>query len=244
MVLPVFEDNSFIFIPIPSKGEGTTYRQLRDSIPGICEVLEQLGFSVDGEVHNDPEFLGFTFGEGPRKWMLAQLHPGDYVFFVSSMKKISAPSKNNFLKYPKKYTQELKGVLKGNRGPDWFFGLFAQIKISEIYAGKNEIRRYNLSGFAYELNATVEGKLKTNAHIKRGDHLSGRYIVIRGEKSGSMVYEQALPISQGNVCLAELRDIFYKHTLMKNGAKWFEAIFEDDGTTLLLNFINSKLIPR
>jgi hypothetical protein len=168
MVLPVFEDYSFVFIPIPSKGEGVTYRQLRDSLPGVCEVLEQLGFSVDIEVHNDPEFIDFTFGEGPRDWMLAKLRPGDYVFFVASMKKISVPSKTDFLKYPKKYGSELKGLLKRNRGPNWFYGMIAQIKISEIYAGKNVIKRYDLGDRFCELNDAVEDKLLTNAHVKRG----------------------------------------------------------------------------
>jgi hypothetical protein len=241
MVLPVFEDYSFIFIPIPGNGEGVTYMQLRDSLPGVCEVLEQLRFSVDNEVHNDPEFVGFTFGEGPRDWMLAKLHPGDYVFFVASMKKVPVPSKTDFLKHPKKYKPELKSLLKRNRGPNWFYGLIAQIKISEIYAGKNVIKRYDLGDQFCELNNAVEDKLLTNAHIKRGDHFSGDYVIIKGEENESKVYEQALPISQGNICLTELQEIFYKHLLRRNRAKWFEVILDNYGTASLQNFTKRKL---
>lgn len=241
MVLPVFEDFSFVFIPIPSREEGVTYRQLRDSLPGVCEVLEQLRFSVDIEVHNDPEFVDFTFGEGRRDWMLAKLRPGDYVFFVASMRKISVPSKIHFLKHPKKYTLELKKLLKRNRGPNWFYGLIAQIKISEIYAGKNLIKRFGLGDRFCELNNAVKDKLLANAHIKRGNHLFGDCIIIKGEENESKVYGQALPISQGNICLTELQDISYKHILRRNRGKWFEVILDDYGTDLMLNFINCKL---
>jgi hypothetical protein len=240
MVQPVFEDDSFIFIPIPSRGEGTSYRQLCGSMPEVCEVLKELGFSLNIEVHNDPEFEEFTFGEGPRKWMLAQLRPGDYIFFVVSMKKICVPSKADFSKHPEKYKQELKSVLKKNRGPNWFFGLIGQFKISEIYAGKNLIKRYGLHNNVHELNATVKDKLKTNAHIKRGDHFTGDYIIIKGGDE-SQIYQQALQISQGNTCLAELTEIFHKYALKKNGTKWFEAIFGDHGTNLLLNFIKLRI---
>jgi hypothetical protein len=118
--------------------------------------------------------------------------------------------------------------------------LIAQIKISEIYASANLIKRYGMDEFACELNAAVEENLRTNAHIKRGDHIFGRYVIIKGEKNESMVYERALPISQGNICLAELKEIFYKHILRRNGAKWFEALFGDDGTNSLLTFVESK----
>jgi len=240
MVLPVFEDNSFIFVPIPVVGEGTVYRELHDSAPGVCDILEQLGYSIDTEVHNDPEFAEFTFGEGPRDWMLARLYPGDFVFFVASMKKIPVPSKADFLKSPKLYSEELKCLLKQNRGPNWFYGLIAQIRLSQIFAGKNEIRRYNLYDRCRELDITVEDTLRTNAHIKRGDHHTGEYIIIKGERNESKVYHQALPISHGNTPLTELQDIFYNHALKRNRAKWFEVILDEEGTNLLLNFINSN----
>ncbi|MFO8018985.1 MAG: hypothetical protein R6U96_10140 [Promethearchaeia archaeon] len=75
MVLPVFEDYSFIFVPIPSEGEGTRYFELRNTLSDACKVIEQAGFSGIIEVHNDPEFVGYTFGEGPRKDILAALRP-------------------------------------------------------------------------------------------------------------------------------------------------------------------------
>lgn len=241
MVQPVFQDYSFIFIPIPTKREDISYRQLRNSLPGACDVVEQLGFSLDEEVHNDPEFVGFTFGEGPRKWMLARLRPGDYVFFVSSMKKIPVPSKTDFLEHPKRYVQELRSILKENRGPNWFYGLIAQLKISEIYAGKNEIKRYNLGDRVFQLNATVEEKLRTNAHVKRGDHYSGNYIIVKGEERESKIYKQTLPISNGNRCLAELQDVFYRHVLVRNRRKWFDAIFDNRGTNSFLKCVNACL---
>lgn len=77
--------------------------------------------------------------------------------------------------------------------------------------------------------------------LKGGDHLSGDYIIIKGEVNESKVYEQALPISHGNICLTEFQDIFYKHILRRNRAKWFEVILDNYGTDLLLNFINCKL---
>lgn len=244
MVCPVFEDYSFIFIPMPnehvSAKDKTTYKELSDKVIGVCEILEQLGYSKDIRVHNDPEFDGFTFGEGPRKWMLARLSPGDLIFFVASMKKILIPSKTEFLKNPKAYSGELKYLLKHNRGSDWFYGLIAQIKISEIFAGKNEIMRYHLHGICKELDNSAEKILETNAHIKRGDQDTGEYIIIKGEKNESKVYHRALPISEGDTPLTELQNIFYNHALKRNGAKWFELILDEEGTNLLLKFITSR----
>jgi len=245
MVLPVFEDNSFIFIPIPSKEKDrTSYRQLCTSMLEVCKTLQELDFHFsldDINVHNDPEFENCTFGEGPRKWMLAQLHPGDYVFFVASMKKICVPSRNEFLNHPEKYKEELKGVLKKNRGRDWFFGLIGQFKIKEIYAGKKLIEKYHLSTEIYELNAVTAEKLKTNAHIQRGDHLTGDYIVIKGGNE-SKLYKKAIQISEGINCLREPDQIFHAYALKRNGAKWFEAIFNEQGTNRLLSHIKQHEI--
>jgi hypothetical protein len=241
LVLPVFADGTFIFIPIPSNRDETTYAQLSNSLPGVCEILTQLGFDTSFKVHNDPEFVEFTFGEGPRNWMLAELCHGDYIFFLSSMKQVSIPSKMDFLKRPEKYKENIKNLLKQFRGHNWFYGLIAQIKISEIYAGKNEIRRYDLRDSVHELNAKSVDKVKTNAHVKRGDHLSGDYIIVKGDMKESKIYDQALPISQGNTCLTELENIFYEQALKRNRGKWFEAIFETRGTKSLLNFIDRNL---
>lgn len=241
MVCPVFSDGSFIFVPMPNERPGakdkTTYREICDLVPGVCEVLEQLGFSTNYKVHYDPEFQGFTFGEGRRKWMLARLCSGDFVFFLTSMKQVPIPSKSDFLKNPRMYSETLKCLLKRNRGPDWFYGLIAQIKVSGIFAGKNEIMRYNLYGKCYELDSKAENILSTNAHVKRGDQYTGDYIIIKGEKSESKEYPRAVPISQGNTPLKEVQDIFYKHASKRNGAKLFEAILDEEGTHLLLNFI-------
>jgi hypothetical protein len=244
MVCPVFEDDSFIFVPMPNERPGakdkTTYREICVLVPGVCELLEQLGCSTNIKVHNDPEFQGFTFGEGPRKWMLAELCPGDFIFFLASMKMVHIPSKADFLKSPKIYFETLKCLLRQNRGSDWFYGLIAQIKVSEIFAGKNEIERYKLHGKCRELDSNSEIILATNAHIKRGDQRTGDYIVIKGDKGESKEYHRALPISQGNTPLKEIQDIFYKHKLKRNRAKWFEALLNEEGTSLLLNFINSR----
>ncbi|MEM1540829.1 MAG: hypothetical protein QXJ07_05555 [Candidatus Bathyarchaeia archaeon] len=97
--------------------------------------------------------------------------------------------------------------------------------------------RYNLYGKCYELDSKAENILSTNAHVKRGDQYTGDYIIIKGEKSESKEYPRAVPISQGNTPLKEVQDIFYKHASKRNGAKWFEAILDEEGTHLLLNFI-------
>lgn len=65
MVMPVFDDGSFIFIPFPSDGEGQGYQGIRSTVQGACEIVESMGFMAGLEVHNDPEFIGCTFGEGP-----------------------------------------------------------------------------------------------------------------------------------------------------------------------------------
>ena len=224
MVLPVFKDGSFIFIPIPSDGENMTYSQLRNSLPGACEVIEQLGFPIEGGVHNDPEFIDWTYGEGPRKWMLDELERGDYVFFMGSMKEVSIPSKPEYLHNPRQYQDAISQCLKENRGSNWFYGIFAHFKVSHKYS----------TG----IDMCDEDLFKTNAHVIRGDLEDGGLLtLIKGELSQSLLYKKVIPLSRGNYCLEQFRDILYRHYIKRNihkPNKWFEAILDEEGTTSLL----------
>jgi hypothetical protein len=199
-------------------------------------VLKSLGFPGTIHVHNDPEFMGRTFGEGPRDWMLAKLHLGDYVFFVASMKKVQVPSKQHFIENPDDYKDQVSCVLKKRRGQDWFYGLFAQIRIREMYAGRKAIGRYGLGHEVRELDGSTSYKVSTNAHIISRDHPPQNCIIVIGEGNQSGLYNQAIQISHGNNCLPEFRDIFYRDAVVRHGAKWFEAVFDDAGTSSLLRF--------
>lgn len=84
---PIFTDGIFRFIPIPESRKLATNR---------CRTYRQLGLAdyvpssyVDRPVHEDPEFVTFTYGHVRRGFgdmrSLKMLGKGDYLFFMATL---------------------------------------------------------------------------------------------------------------------------------------------------------------
>ncbi|MDI6807351.1 MAG: hypothetical protein QMD14_06155, partial [Candidatus Aenigmarchaeota archaeon] len=86
---PIFEDGSFVFVPIPERRNPTctllpTYRSL------FANALEYIPESYyDVRVHSDPEFETFTYGDyptkKPRAALLKCIEKGDFLFFLARL---------------------------------------------------------------------------------------------------------------------------------------------------------------
>ena len=108
-VSPIFDDRSFVFLPIPNARTGgiqiddsstrlRTYSELRtNSDLLLTDYLPSDGLELNGEfienlknlpVHNDPEFEGMTYGEKKEKLngrmysILKDFKKGDFIFFM------------------------------------------------------------------------------------------------------------------------------------------------------------------
>ncbi len=84
---PLFEDGSFEFVPIPaSSDDGCTFANLRQfNAPDrpLIDQLQSLNISPTTQIHNDPEFATFTFGDSPIvKPGLKPMTKGDFLFFL------------------------------------------------------------------------------------------------------------------------------------------------------------------
>ena len=102
---PLFDDGTFEFVPIPSDNdEGLTYADLRQFNSPNTPLFDRFAdpaISPSENVHNDPEFATFTYGDnlGPRgKGSLRQLQEGDFLFFLAHL----VPYTN---RYDKKYAR-------------------------------------------------------------------------------------------------------------------------------------------
>lgn len=104
---PLYEDGTFFFMPIPE--EGTIPEPAKNQFPG-CQALptyaEFLGDSrvvphihqryLAKTVHNDPEFVTFTYGDNPegrakaRAANLTLLGKGDLLFFFAGLTAIGS----------------------------------------------------------------------------------------------------------------------------------------------------------
>ena len=96
---PVFDDNTFEFIPIPEHGRRRSCPEC-ETLPRYCDLesfngLDLLKFIPKKyhhcRVHNDPEFVSYTYGDyptiSPRAANLQKLKKGDFIFFLARLVK-------------------------------------------------------------------------------------------------------------------------------------------------------------
>ncbi len=141
MMSPLFQDNTFEFIPIKEnkeiKGKDIpTYKMLKsyNSNSSLADYLPEKIHSY--YAHNDPEFATFTYGDmikNSRSRNLLQIEKDDYLFFLARL----TPYRND------KYIKS-----EGN------FYLIGYFQIEGLYKTKQE------------LNENSE-KIKENAHYKK-----------------------------------------------------------------------------
>ena len=87
---PLFNDGTFEFVPIPSDcDEGLTYgnlRQFNDPDTPLLDRVAAHAVSPSENIHNDPEFATFTYGDNMRKkGGVRQLQEGDFLFFLARL---------------------------------------------------------------------------------------------------------------------------------------------------------------
>ncbi len=89
---PLFDDGTFEFVPIPSDcDEGLTYADLRQFNSPNTPLFDRIAnpaISPSENIHNDPEFATFTYGDNVdlgSKGRLRQLQVGDYLFFLARL---------------------------------------------------------------------------------------------------------------------------------------------------------------
>ena len=87
---PLFDDGTFEFVPIPSDtDEGLTYANLRQFNSPNSPLFDRFAvpaISPLENVHNDPEFATFTYGDNlSKKGGLHHLEEGDFLFFLARL---------------------------------------------------------------------------------------------------------------------------------------------------------------
>jgi len=97
---PIFLDGTFDFIPIPEKGRRVSCPQC-SALPRYKHLKSYNGVDLlqliprgyhDLRVHNDPEFVTFTYGDyptfSPRAANLKKASKGDFIFFLARLVKV------------------------------------------------------------------------------------------------------------------------------------------------------------
>lgn len=94
---PIFKDSAFEFVPIPEAGrrvscpECSTLPRYRDlATNNGVDILQIIPKSCrDLRVHNDPEFISYTYGDypciSPRAANLKRAANGDFLFFLARL---------------------------------------------------------------------------------------------------------------------------------------------------------------
>jgi len=96
---PVFDDGTFEFIPIPEQGRRRSCPEC-GTLPRYCDLKSFNGLDLSKfiptnyyhhRVHNDPEFVSYTYGDyptiSPRAANLKKLVRGDFLFFLARLVK-------------------------------------------------------------------------------------------------------------------------------------------------------------
>ena len=164
---PIFSDGTFIFIPIPETREPECpflplYREIVD-----LKYIPQKFYEC--RVHNDPEFISFTYGDfpetHPRSANLKYLSKGDYLFFLA---RLVSYDKGKFL----------------DKSGFYLIGFFEIEKILRNITRKPSEKYLRLFG--------------RNAHIKRGLWKPTAYAgswVFKGSKN-SRLFKYAVPFTR------------------------------------------------
>jgi len=196
MMSPLFEDNTFEFIPIKEnkevKGKDIPKYKMLKSYNSNSSIADYLPEKIhDYYAHNDPEFVTFTYGDmtkNSRSRNLLQIEKDDYLFFLARL----TPYSNG------KYIKS-----KGN------FYLIGYFQVEGLYKTEQE------------LNENSE-KIKENAHYKKYRlkyEEVGSLFIIKGEikKSKRLKY----PIRVDRVfCNNFLTDVYGRSFKWKNDSKF------------------------
>ena len=155
---PVFEDGTFEFMPIPEyepldSQEVLSFddlRQFNHPDKPLLDLFPRPAISLAEKVHNDPEFLTFTYGDNiQQKGKLRDLQPGDFLFFLARL----VPYNNNRFEHEKAYFAlvgylEIAELLKDPDSP--FF-------TSPAFARNAHIRRWRVNPASFDKFVVFKG---------------------------------------------------------------------------------------
>ena len=138
---PVYDDGRFEFVPIPEYAPMDSHeilafadlRQFNYPDQKLLALYSKVSQTPDDKVHNDPEFLTFTYGDNTNlKSNLQDLREGDYLFFLSRL----VPFSNNQFQHEQA-----------------FFALVGYLEIAEVL---NDPRSSLFTSPAFIRNAHVK----------------------------------------------------------------------------------------
>jgi len=215
---PIFQDGSFKFLPILDDyfPQCPTYRSL-----GLSEYVPE-GFT-DKPVHNDPEFSTNTYGHVRRfneLGAIAELDPGDYLFFMSGLGCIDPPTKS--------WTNAR-----------WGMYVIGYLKVSSIFVGNSIDLQWPK---IIENQARVEKEFGDNAHVKRGDMPD---LLIKGD-CGSGLLPRAAPLSSNsdplrlNSAVVGILSTLGGRPIDHHDRNWYRWILKCEGNALdaLMTYID------
>ena len=179
---PIYANGTFDYIPIPSENRrNPTYDEL-----GLTSAFERMNIldRIDTNVHHDPEFVTYTYGDfptGSRTSNLKDMSSGDLLLFIASLKRTKHEQLgSNFQKW-----------IIPNRGM-YLIGMF---EVIGIFTKEGELFRKKLGRLAY----------KANPHYRRFiENDEDESWIFKGSNR-SCLFPVAIPIRRHD--LAELFDI-------------------------------------
>lgn len=196
MMSPLFQDNTFEFIPIKEskevRGEKIpTYKILKafNSNSSLADYLPEKIHSY--YAHNDPEFDTFTYGDvikNSRSRNLLKIEKDDYIFFLARL----TPYKNG------RYTK-----IEGNF---YFIGFF---QVEGLYQTKQELEEN-------------EEKIKENAHYKRyrlNFEKVGSFFILKGDIEKSKRFKHPIRVDR-SFCDIFLTDVYGRAFKWKDDSKF------------------------
>jgi hypothetical protein len=200
-IAPIFEDNSFEFIPIP-ESLATSEERLYINMVGrngkkiVDFVPKKIKYS---HPHYDPEFETFTYGDPTKikRNQLSKLSPGDLLIFYAGLKR--------------------KG--KNDKSQVFVIGYF---DVEEVY----DFKKIPTSDYD-----SVFKMMPNNAHSKiyfaltklNVEFSDKDLVIVRGKSKSSKLLTKALPLGdENNVILRKLAIFGYKGSLQRAVGHWIE----------------------
>lgn len=169
---PIFSDGSFEYIPLSEKDENSIEKRTYKEIVGRKGY--QLSYYLPEkvairEVHLDPEFNAFTYGDEGRKAVyLRNLMPGDLLVFYAGLR----PYEND------RYSEAL-----------YIIGYFVIMDIIDFKDKHKPDNKYSIKN--------IRQKYPSNSHPKRSDVRD--MVLVVGDPEESKILDKAIIISQKKV---------------------------------------------
>lgn len=199
---PIFEDNSFEFIPIP-EFRATSEERLYVNMVG--RVGKKITDFVPKKIkyshpHYDPEFETFTYGDPTKtkRNQLSKLSPGDLLIFYAGLKRIGSKDKPRL----------------------FVIGYF---DIEDVYDFK-KIQTSNYDSVFKGIPNNAHSKIYFGLKKLKVAFSDNELVIVRGKSKSSKFLTKALPLGdENNMILQELEAILgYKGSLQRAVGHWIK----------------------